>query len=67
MSAKKPRRAGAPAFPEKRPGLRLLKNPEEHTRAEPDLELKAALDDIKRRQRIQREQIEREPDDKDAA
>jgi hypothetical protein len=46
--------------------LRLIKTPETK-RPEPSPELKATLDDMRRRHRIQRERIEREPDGKDAA
>ena len=67
MSAIKPRRAGTPAFPEKKPGLRLVKSLEERPRLEPDPELKAIVEDLNRRSRAQRERNEREPDGKDAA
>jgi len=63
MSANKPRRAGAPAFPEK-PGLRLVKCLDERPRPEPDPELKAVVEDLNRRARTRRRC---EPDGKDAA
>ena len=67
MSANKLRKAGAPAFPKRRPELRLVKTPDERPRPEPDSELRAILDDMNRRYRVQRERIEHEPDGKDAA
>ena len=45
-------------------GLRLIKNPEERLRPTVDPELKAMLDDLKRRYRVMRE---REHDAPDAA
>lgn len=65
MSVEKPRRAGAPAFPERRPSLRLVKNPDERPRPEPDPELKAIIDDLYRRDRARRGRSE--PEGKDAA
>lgn len=62
MSASKPRKAGAPAFPKNGPKLRLVKSTDERPRPEPDPELRAILDDMKRRGRV-----EREPGGKDAA
>lgn len=67
MSADKTRGAGAPAFPKQEPKLHLVKNPDEPTRPEPNPELKAILDDMKRRYRVQRERNEVEPGGKDAA
>ena len=67
MNANKPRRAGAPAFPKQGPKLRLVKNPDERPRPEPDSELKAILNDMNRRYLVRRERAEREPDGKDAA
>jgi hypothetical protein len=67
VSDKNPRRAGASAFPEKKPGLRLVKSPEERPHPKPDPELKAIFKDLNRRFRAQRERGEREPDGKDAA
>jgi hypothetical protein len=67
VSANKSRKAGAPAFPKRRPELRLVKNPDERPRPELDSELKAILDDMKRRYRERRGQAERNPGDKDAA
>ena len=55
MSAKNPRRAGAPALPEKKPGLRLLESPDERPRLEPAPELKAMVADMNRRERARRE------------
>lgn len=57
------RRAGAPAFPKREPKLRLVKNPDERPRPEPDSDLKAIIEDMNRR----RERAEREPGGKDAA
>lgn len=62
MSANKPRRAGAPAFPKRGPRLRLVKNPDERPRPEPDPELRVMLDDMKSRHSAQRD-----PGGKDAA
>lgn len=67
MSADRPRRAGTPAFPERRPELRLVKSPDERPRPEPDPELKAILDDMRRRYRVSRERDGRDPGGKDAA
>jgi hypothetical protein len=67
VSADKLRKAGAPAFPKRMPGLRLVKNPDERPRPEPAPELKAIVEDMKRRARAQRERIGSEPDGKDAA
>lgn len=67
MSADKLRRAGEPAFPEKKTGLRLVKSPAERPRPKPDPELKAIVEDLNRRARAQRERIEREPGGNDAA
>jgi hypothetical protein len=46
--------------------LRLLKTPETK-RPEPSPELKAMLDDMRRRYRVKRERTERDPGGKDAA
>lgn len=46
--------------------LRLIKTPEPK-RPEPRPELKAILDDVRRRYRVNRERAERDPDGKDAA
>jgi hypothetical protein len=67
VSANKPRRAGAPAFPKRRPELRLVKSPDKRPRPEPDSELKAILDDMKRRHGVRGGRAERNPDNKDAA
>lgn len=67
MSVNKPRRAGAPAFPKQETKLRLVKSPEARPRHEPGPELKAILDDMKRRYPVARERNGREPDGKDAA
>jgi hypothetical protein len=67
VSANKSRKAGAPAFPKRRPELRLVKSPDERPRRESDPELKAILDDMKRRHSERDRRAERNPDDKDAA
>lgn len=67
MSAEKLRKAGAPAFPKRRPELRLVKNPDERPRPEPDPELRAILDDMRRRRGMKREREWCDPDGKDAA
>jgi hypothetical protein len=67
VSANKSRKADAPAFSKRRPELRLVKNPDERSCHEPDPELRAILDDMKRRHRERRGRAERKPGDKDAA
>lgn len=67
MSADRPRKAGAPAFPKREPTLRLVKNADERPRFQPDPELKAIVEDMNRRARAQREQSRHEPDGPDAA
>lgn len=67
MSANKQRSAGTPAFPKRRPELRLVKNPDERLLPAPDPELKEILDDMRRRYRVQRERSESGPEGKDAA
>jgi hypothetical protein len=47
-------------------GLRLIKTPEAR-RPEPSPELKAMLDDMRRRYRVSRERLGRDPGGKDAA
>jgi hypothetical protein len=64
VSANKRRAPGQPVHPKPKPGLRLVKSPDERPRPTPDPELKAMLDDMKRRQR---ERLDRGPDDRDAA
>ena len=64
MSAK---RKGKPDIEPPAPGrLRLIKTPETN-RPEPSPELKAMLDDMRRRYRVSRERSERDPGGKDAA
>jgi hypothetical protein len=65
LSANKSRKAGQPVY--RKPKLRLVPSPGERPRPEPDPELKEVLDRMRRRYRVQRERIEREPDGKDAA
>jgi hypothetical protein len=67
VSEQKPRRAGEPAAPSKKPGLRLVKSPDERPVSGPGPDLKAMLDDMKRRYRVQRERAERDPEGDDAA
>ena len=67
MSADRPRRAGAPAFPRREPTLRLVKNPDERPRLEPDPELKAIVEDLNRRAGAHRERSGSDPGGKDAA
>ena len=67
MSADKPRKAGRPVYPKPKSGLRLVESPDPRPAPAPDLKLKAALDDMRRRYRVQRERAEREPGDTDAA
>ena len=67
MSADTARKAGQPVDRKPESGLRLVESPDPRPAPAPDLELKAALDDIRRRYRVQRERTEREPGDTDAA
>ncbi len=60
------RKAGEPAFPQPKPGLRLIKPVDERKPPRPDAELKQMLDDMNR-QRVQRELIDINDDGKDAA
>jgi hypothetical protein len=54
--------------PARKPALRLVPSPDDERKPPtPDPELKGVLDDMRRRYRVQRERIERGPDDKDAA
>jgi hypothetical protein len=60
------RKAGQPVYP--KPKLRLVPCPDEERKPpEPDPELKEVLDDMRRRYRVQRERIERDPEGEDAA
>ena len=47
--------------------LRLVKSPDTRPAPADDSGLKAVLDDMNRRYRVQRERLDRGPDDKDAA
>lgn len=73
MSAKAPRRrkAGEPAYPSQKPALQLLKPSSEcsTTRLISELshEVKATIDDMRRRSRVARERIEAGDDTPDAA
>jgi hypothetical protein len=67
VRANKARGAGALAFPGTKPGLRLVKKPDERPLPELDSELKAIIDDMRRRYRVERERVGREPDGKHAA
>ena len=67
MSANKQRKPGEPVYRKTESGLRLVKSPDARSAPAPDTELRAALDDMKRRYRVQRERLDRGPDDKDAA
>lgn len=64
MSTNKLKRAGAPAFLEQKPGLRLVKSLDERPRLKPEPKLKAILEDLNRRSRVPHESG---PDGKDAA
>jgi hypothetical protein len=61
------RKPGEHVYPPQKPGLRLVKNTDERSRPEPDPELKEALDDMRRRYKVQRERMGIEDDGKDAA
>ena len=67
MSARKSRKPGVPVYDEPRPKLRLLPTVPERVRPEPDPELKATLDDMNRRYRVQRTRVETGDDAPDAA
>ncbi len=67
MSARKPRKPGLPVYDELPPKLRLLPTVPERVRPEPDPELKAILDDMNRRYRVQRTRVETGDDTPDAA
>ena len=62
MSAERKDESDAP----QRPALRLIKTPEPK-RPEPGPEMKAILDDIRRRYRVHRERVGHDPEGKDAA
>ncbi|MBC7930259.1 MAG: hypothetical protein H7Z38_06775 [Rubrivivax sp.] len=64
MGAHKP---GVPVYEEPRPRLRLLPAESGRTRPEPDPELRAVLDDLRRRYQVQRAQLERDGDEPEAA
>jgi len=65
------RKAGEPAYPKQKPALRLLKPKSECSTTsritELSEEVKATLDDMNRRYRVQRTRIEVEDDAPDAA
>ncbi len=54
MSTNKSRKAGTPVYTKPQPRLRAVPQPAERPRAEPDPELRAILDDMQRRYRVQR-------------
>jgi hypothetical protein len=59
------RKPGEPVH--QKPALRLVKSPEARPQPAPDPELKAMLDDMRRRYRVQRVRPDHGPDDRDAA
>ena len=63
MSANKQRKPGEPVYRKPESGLRLVKSPH----SQPDPELKAMLDEMKRRHPGQRVRPDRGLDDKNAA
>jgi hypothetical protein len=67
MSARKPRKPGLPVYDEPRPKLRLLPTVPERVRPEPDPELKAILDDMQRRYKVQRTRITLDDHEPEAA
>ena len=66
MSVQREDESDAPERPNVGLGLRLIKAPEAK-RPEPSSELKATLDDMRRRYRVNRERMGRDPRGKDAA
>jgi hypothetical protein len=64
VSAEREDEPEAPGRP--RAGLRLIKTPEAK-RPEPAPEMKAILDDIRRRYRLHRKRVEHDPEGKDVA
>ena len=67
MSARKPRKSGTPVVPAPQPKLTLLRTRPPRPRPEPDADLQAMLDDMRRRDRVQRTRLEVEPDEPEAA
>ena len=67
MSANKQRKPGEPVYRKPESGLRLVNSPDARPRPAPDAELKAVLDDMNRRYRVQREREARDDGGTDAA
>lgn len=67
MSTRKPRKAGTPVYAEPRPRLRMVECTDERPQAKPDPELRAVLDDMQRRYRVQRERLNLGDDEPEAA
>ena len=66
MSERKPRKAGQPVD-DQRPRLRPVPRPVEPERPAPEPELRAWLDDLQRRYRVQRERLNAGDDEPEAA
>ncbi|HEX6624845.1 MAG TPA: hypothetical protein VF064_14130 [Pyrinomonadaceae bacterium] len=67
MSDDTPRKADQPAYRKSQPRLRLVKSPEAPPQPAPDTGLRAVLDDMNHRYRVQRERAGRDGGGKDAA
>jgi hypothetical protein len=67
MSTNKSRKASTPLSTEPQPRLRAVPQPAARPRPEPDPELRAMLDDMQRRYRVQRERLNLGDDEPEAA
>lgn len=68
MSTNKSRKAGTPVYAKLQPRLRAVPQPEaQRPRPAPDPELRATLDDMQRRYRVQRERLNLGDDEPEAA
>jgi hypothetical protein len=67
MSTNKSRKASIPVSTEPQPSLRALPQPATRPRPAPDPELRALLDDMQRRYRVQRERLNLGDDEPEAA
>ncbi len=67
MSTRKPHQAGTPVYAEPQPRLRLVARTDQRPQAKPDPELRALLDEMQRRDRVQRERQTDAPDEPEAA
>jgi hypothetical protein len=67
MSTNKSRKANTPVSTETQPRLRVVPQPAVRPRPEPDPEMRAMLDDMQRRYRVQRERLNLGDDEPEAA